>query len=78
LPTISKFPLYYYRDKDKNEIDLITEDGWILHPIEIKTSNDRTKTFGKREISAKGKYLDFTGTNNINKSGPNAHYLSAG
>jgi len=41
---IVKPPLYYYRDKDKNEIDLVIEDGGILYPIEIKTSSDPTKS----------------------------------
>ncbi|GHU50145.1 ATPase [Clostridia bacterium] len=36
-------PLYYYRDKDKNEIDLLVEDGGTLHPIEIKTTSDPNK-----------------------------------
>lgn len=36
-------PLYYYRDKDKNEVDLLIEDGSTLYPIEIKTSSDPTK-----------------------------------
>ena len=40
---IVKPPLYYYRDKDKNEIDLVIEDGDTLYPIEIKTSSDPTK-----------------------------------
>jgi predicted AAA+ superfamily ATPase len=33
-------PLYYYRDKEKNEIDLIIKDGGTLHPVEIKTTSD--------------------------------------
>ena len=33
-------PLYYYRDTDKNEIDLIIEDGDYLYPVEIKTTSD--------------------------------------
>ena len=33
-------PLSYYRDKDRNEIDLIIQNGDILHPIEIKTTSD--------------------------------------
>ena len=37
-------PLYYYRDKDKNEIDLIVEDGETLYPIEIKTTSDPSKS----------------------------------
>ena len=40
---IVKPPLYYYRDADKNEIDLLIEDGDFLHPIEIKTTSDPTK-----------------------------------
>ena len=33
-------PFYYYRDKDGNEIDLLIEDGGVLHPIEIKKHAD--------------------------------------
>jgi predicted AAA+ superfamily ATPase len=39
-----KPPLYYYRDKDKNEIDLLIEDGDTLYPVEIKTTGDPTKS----------------------------------
>ena len=31
-------PLFYYRDKDRNEIDLILESDGKLHPVEIKKS----------------------------------------
>jgi uncharacterized protein len=31
-------PVFYYRDKDRNEIDLILESDGRLHPIEIKKS----------------------------------------
>jgi len=37
-------PLYYYRDKDKNEIDLVIEDGDTLYPVEIKTTSDPKKS----------------------------------
>ena len=33
-------PLYYYRDKDTNEIDLIIETDGELHPLEIKKSTN--------------------------------------
>lgn len=33
-------PLYYYRDKDKNEIDLVIENGDTLYPVEIKSTSD--------------------------------------
>ena len=33
-------PLYFYRDKEKNEIDLIIEHNRVLHPIEIKKHAD--------------------------------------
>ncbi|MGL6201768.1 MAG: ATP-binding protein [Lachnospiraceae bacterium] len=41
---IVKPPLFYYRDKDKNEIDLLIEDGEVLYPVEIKTSSDPKKS----------------------------------
>ncbi len=41
---IVKPPLYYYRDKDKNEIDLLIGNGDTLHPIEIKTTSDPNKS----------------------------------
>ena len=40
---IINVPLFYYRDKEKNEIDLIIEEGSTLYPIEIKTSSDPDK-----------------------------------
>lgn len=33
-------PLYFYRDKDKNEIDLIIENDGVLYPLEIKKHAD--------------------------------------
>ena len=39
-----KPPLYYYRDKEKNEIDVLVEDGGVLHPIEIKITSDPNKS----------------------------------
>lgn len=39
--------LYYYRDKEKNEIDLLIEEAGTLYPIEIKTSSDPTKQMAK-------------------------------
>jgi predicted AAA+ superfamily ATPase len=37
-------PLYYYRDKEKNEIDLIIEEAGTLYPVEIKTTSDPNKS----------------------------------
>ncbi len=34
--------MYYYRDKDQKEIDLIIEENGMLHPIEIKKSSNPT------------------------------------
>jgi len=42
--------LYYYRDKDKNEIDLIIEENGILHPIEIKKTSTPQKSHLKNFI----------------------------
>ena len=44
---IVKPPLYYYRDKEKNEIDIVIEEGGVLYPIEIKTTSDPTKSMTK-------------------------------
>lgn len=35
--------LYFYRDKEMNEIDLIIEESGYLHPIEIKKHDNPTK-----------------------------------
>ena len=37
-------PLYYYRDKEKNEIDIIIEEAGTLYPVEIKTTSDPNKS----------------------------------
>ena len=39
--------LYYYRDKEKNEVDLVIEEGDMLYPIEIKTTGDPVKSMIK-------------------------------
>lgn len=36
-------PIYFYRDKEMNEIDLLIESNGALHPIEIKKHADPTK-----------------------------------
>lgn len=41
-------PLYFYRDKDMNEIDLLIEDGGTLYPLEMKKHADPRK----RDIEA--------------------------
>lgn len=43
-------PLYFYRDKDRNEIDLLIEDGGTLYPLEIKKHADPQK----KDIAAFG------------------------
>ena len=40
---VTRPPLHYYRDVDKNEIDLLVADGDTLHPVEIKTTSDPQK-----------------------------------
>ncbi len=54
--------IYFYRDKEQNEIDLIIENGDYLHPIEIKTTSDpqkqmiksfeKLKTFTNKKIGS--------------------------
>lgn len=40
---ILELPLYFYRDKDMNEIDLIIEDSGTLYPLEMKKHADPSK-----------------------------------
>ena len=49
-------PIYFYRDKEKREIDLIIEQNGILYPIEIKKSAKPTK-----EMIENFKILEKTG-----------------
>lgn len=35
---VTRPELYFYRDKDQREIDLIIQDGRTLYPVEIKMS----------------------------------------
>ena len=39
--------MYYYRDKDQREIDLILQSNGMLHPIEIKKSSNPTSSMTK-------------------------------
>ncbi|MCC8138992.1 MAG: ATP-binding protein [Lachnospiraceae bacterium] len=48
---ILDLPLYFYRDKDMNEIELLIEDGGIMYPLEIKKHADPQK----RDITAFGR-----------------------
>ena len=41
---ILDLPLYFYRDRDGNEIDLLIEDGGVLYPIEINKHADPVKS----------------------------------
>ena len=36
-------PLYFYRDRDRNWIDMLIEDGGTFYPIEIKKHADPEK-----------------------------------
>ena len=36
-------PIYFYRDKDMNEIDLIIEENGTLYPLEMKKHADPQK-----------------------------------
>mgnify|MGYP000843547814 FL=1 len=37
---VMDLPVYFYRDSNMTEIDLLIEDGGVLHPIEIKKHAD--------------------------------------
>lgn len=57
-------PLYYYRDKDQKEIDLIIHENNILYPIEIKKSGNPGKIATKHFEVLKDTGLEI-GTGNI-------------
>ena len=40
---ILELPIYFYRDKDMREIDLLIEDGGALYPLEMKKHADPSK-----------------------------------
>lgn len=44
---IQEAPIFYYRDKDQKEIDLIVEDNGVLYPIEIKKTMNPSNRMGK-------------------------------
>lgn len=52
-------PIYFYRDKDMNEIDVIVEDSGILYPIEIKKSATPSKRMAKH-LSILDKAVGYT------------------
>lgn len=54
-------PLYYFRDKEKHEIDLIIEKNGIIYPIEIKLAS----TIKNNHISNIKYYKKITGNRNI-------------
>lgn len=43
----TNLPFYFYRDKEKNEIDLIIEKDNTLYPIEIKMTANPNKEMAK-------------------------------
>ena len=56
---ISKPNLYFYRDKDQKEIELIIEDGQDLYPVEIKMT-------GKPEAKMAKNFCVLTNVPNVN------------
>ena len=47
--------MYYYRDKDAKEIDIVLEHDGILNPLEIKkTANPGSELIGAFDILSKG------------------------
>lgn len=50
--------IYYYRDKDTKEIDIIIEESGTLYPVEIKTSNPGKKHIGNFSVLEKVKDIN--------------------
>ena len=47
-------PIYFYRDKDKIEIDLLIEQNGTVFPIEIKKQQVQIQTMQKFFLSHQG------------------------
>ena len=56
---------YYYRDKEKNEIDLIIEENGVLYPLEIKKTSTPDKRYLKNFNILKNKLGDKIGEGGI-------------
>ena len=69
-------PIYFYRDKDKKEIDLIIEEAEKIYPIEIKMSASPDKEMAKNFSVLKGKIDKEIGTGVIICQYDNKFYLS--
>ena len=69
-------PLYFYRDKDKKEIDLIIEEAERIYPIEIKMSASPNKEMAKNFSVLKRKIDKEIGTGIIICQYDNKVYLS--
>ncbi len=69
-------PIYFYRDKDKKEIDLIIEEAEKIYPIEIKMSASPDKEMAKNFSVLKGKIDKKIGTGIIICQYDNKVYLS--
>ena len=69
-------PVYFYRDKDKKEIDLIVEEAEKIYPIEIKMSASPDKEMAKNFSVLKGKIDKEIGTGIIICQYDNKVYLS--
>ena len=69
-------PIYFYRDKDKKEIDLIIEEAEKIYPIEIKMSASPDKEMAKNFSVLKGKIDKEIGTGIIICQYDNKVYLS--
>ena len=54
-------PLYFYRDKEQNEIDLMIYQDMALHPIEIKNHADP----GKDDVAVFGVLDKFPGVKRV-------------
>ena len=52
----SRANLTYYRDRDKREIDLVIEEGRVLHPIEVKKA-----AMPRRDATRQFRLLDASG-----------------
>lgn len=62
-------PLYFYRDSNGNEVDLLKKNGMVYDCVEIKASQTFHPDFVKGLMNFKKNYPDITGTQRVVYSG---------
>ncbi|MDE6027741.1 MAG: DUF4143 domain-containing protein, partial [Muribaculaceae bacterium] len=69
-------PLYFYRDSNGNEVDLLIKEGSLYNCVEIKSSQTFHPDFIKGLANFKKSFPELTGTQSIIYSGEDMGYYN--